>query len=273
MSLSNHLDVVSDIWVSCSKPSLQAKLRLFCFPYAGAGSSMFNSWSSHLMPEVELFLVHLPGRDRRIKEPLQLQLSPLVETLTEALYPWLDKPFAFFGHSMGALLSFEVARQIRRRYSVQPSQLFVSGRQPPHIADPNPPLHRLSEEEFLRTAQHYYGALPDVVLQDQEVLQLFMNIMRADLTMLETHEYQAEAPLDCPISAYGGVDDPSTSEMRLNAWRDQTTSTFRLQMFPGHHFFIQSSRSALLQSLKAELFQLLNAHEGKGTPPNGNPSE
>jgi medium-chain acyl-[acyl-carrier-protein] hydrolase len=220
---------------------------------------MFNAWSSHLVPEVELCLVHLPGRDRRIKEPLQLQLSHLVETLTVALYPWLDKPFVFFGHSMGALLSFEVARQIRRRYSMQPSQLFVSGRQPPHIPDPNPPLHHLSEEEFIRTAQHLYGALPDVVLQDQDVLQLFMKIMRADLTMAETHMYQPDAPMDCPIAAYGGVDDPSTSEITLNAWRDQTTSTFSLQMFPGHHSFIQSSRPALLQSLKAELLQLLKA--------------
>ncbi len=150
MNLSNDLSVVSDLWVSCSKPNPQAKLRLFCFPYAGAGSSMFNSWSTLLMPEIELFLVHLPGRDRRIQEPLYLQLSPLVETLTEALSPWLEKPFAFFGHSMGALLAFEVACQARRQFSVQPSQLFVSGRQPPHIPNPTPDLRHLSEEDFLR---------------------------------------------------------------------------------------------------------------------------
>ena len=222
---------------------------------------MFNSWSTLLMPEIELFLVHLPGRDKRIREPLYLQLSPLAVTLTEALSPWLEKPFAFFGHSMGALLAFEVARQARRQFSVQPSQLFVSGRQPPHIPDPNPELHHLSEEEFLKTTQYFYGILPEIILQDQELVQLFMTIMRADITMIETYEYRHEALLDCPISAYGGLQDPSTSKKSLAAWRDQTTAAFKIQMLPGQHFFIQSSRSALLQILNDEFLQLLKATE------------
>lgn len=220
---------------------------------------MFNAWSKILIPGVELFLINLPGRDRRLKEPLQLQLAPLIETLSKALYPWLEKPFAFFGHSMGALLSFETALELRRRFSIQPVQLFVSGCRPPHIPDPNPAMQYLPDEEFLKTTQHYYGALPEIILKKPDMLQLFMKIMRADTTMVESHVHRRESPLDCPISAFGGLQDPAASEQGLAAWRDNTTADFKLQMFPGDHFFLQSARAALLQSLNNEISQLLSA--------------
>lgn len=263
VNLSNNTSVVSDRWSSCSRPNSQSQLRLFCFPYAGAGSSLFNIWSTWLPPEVELHLVHLPGRDARIREGLYRQLQPLIEPLTQGLLPHLDKPFAFFGHSMGSLLCFEVARELRRRGLPQPVHLFVSGRQPPHLPDPGPNLHSLPHDEFLKTTQELYGALPEIILQDPEMVDLFMSIMRADITMIETYTYEPEAAFDCPITVYGGVQDPSVDEDRLAAWKHQTTASFNLKMFPGEHFFIQTARADVLKGLRAELATIMNRLDGE----------
>lgn len=243
---------MNELWTSCSNPKEQSRLRLFCFPYAGAGASMFNRWFDGL-PEVDLYLVHLPGRDRRIKESLQERLPLLVNQLTEGLIPYLDKPFAFYGHSMGGLISFEVVRQLRRLQAPQPVHLFISSRRPPQMPDPHKNLYQLPEQKFLQATEILYGALPEVIKQDREMLMLFLTIMRADLTMLGTYQYLEEPPLDCPISVYGGLQDRSVKEVDLEGWCDQTTSSFVTTMFPGDHFFIQTSRTAVLQKLSTEV--------------------
>lgn len=246
------------IWTGCPKPNAEASMRLFCFPYAGAGSSMFSSWAHQLPSEIELHLVHLPGRDKRIREPLQVDLFPLVKSMSEAMYPLLDKPFAFFGHSMGALLSFEVARHLRRGHSLLPNHLFISSRWPPQLPDPNAHLYQLSEHDFLKATESLYGSLPEIIKQDPEVLKLFLSIMRADLTMLGTYQYDQETPLDCPISVFGGVQDPSVTEEELKAWQQQTTTSFNLKMFPGDHFFIQSSRPTIIKDISQNLSRFLH---------------
>src|SRR5262249_45449331 len=145
VNLPTYSSVVSELWVSCSKPNPQARVRLFCFPYAGAGSSMFHIWTNLLLPEVEVYLIHLPGRDKRINEQPYKLLLPLAEVLATALGPYLNKSFAFFGHSLGGLLAFETVRQLRRQQAAQPVHLFISARFPPHKADPYAHLYQLPE--------------------------------------------------------------------------------------------------------------------------------
>lgn len=256
MNSSARIAVAQDLWISYSNPNPQAKLKLFCFPYAGAGSSMYHSWAVHL-PEMEVCLVHLPGRDKRIKETLRTSLLPLVEELTDALTPQLNKPFAFLGHSMGALIAFETARQLRRLQRPQPIHLFISARHAPQRLDPHADLYRLPKQEFIDTTEELFGALPEIVKQDQDVLNLFISIMRADLTMIGTYPYQQEDPLNYPISVFGGTQDHSINEQDLEAWCEQTTSSFNLQMLPGDHFFIQSSRSVFLKHIKNTFSSLL----------------
>jgi medium-chain acyl-[acyl-carrier-protein] hydrolase len=181
----------------------------------------------------------------------------LIDPLTQGLLPHLDKPFVFFGHSMGSLVSFEVVRELRRLGASQPLHLFFSGRQPPHVSDTHPNLHSLPEAEFLKTTQQFYGALPEIILQDPELVNLFLSMMRADITMIETYEYEQEAPLDCPITVYGGLQDPSVDQQSLTAWKDQTAAGFKMKMFAGEHFFIQTARQAVVQELNGELTGLL----------------
>ncbi len=217
---------------------------------------MYHAWTGHLQ-EIEICLVNLPGRDKRIKDALQTRLLPLIEELTHALIPQLNKPFAFFGHSMGALIAFETARQLRRNGALQPIQLFISARHAPQRVDPYADLYQLPEQEFIDGTEELFGALPEAVKQEQEVLDLFMSIMRADLTMVGTYAYMQELPLNCPISVFGGMQDHSITERDLEAWCEQTTSLFNLQMLPGDHFFIQSSRAALLKHMTKTLSSLL----------------
>lgn len=185
-------------------------------------------------------------------EPPFTQLTPLVEAVTVALLPYLDQPFAFFGHSMGALVSFEVARLLRKNYQLSPVQLFVSGRRAPQLPNSESPIHALPEAEFLEELRRLNGT-PEEVLANAELMEILLPVLRADFAVLETYGYSAEPPLECPITAFGGLQDTEVSCDHLEAWRNQTSAAFSLQMFPGDHFFLHSAQALLLQSLARQL--------------------
>lgn len=136
--------------------------------------------------------------------------------------------------------------------------LFVSGRRAPQLPDPHPPLHHLSDNAFIEGLQHRYDGIPQILLDNDDLMQLFLPTLRADLAVLETYSYTPEAPLSCPITAFGGQQDPSLSQKEIVAWRDQTQSTFRLQFFSGGHFFLQSARSLLISELNKDLNKSLS---------------
>ncbi|NES24802.1 MAG: thioesterase [Symploca sp. SIO3E6] len=240
-------------WFSDPQPNSQAHLRLFCFPYAGGGASIFRLWAKELPSEIEVFPVQLPGRERRLRESPFSEISPLLQTLMQVLPHYLDRPFAFFGYSMGALISFELVRQLRRQNLPLPSHLLVSGRRAPQIPYQKPFTHQLSDADFIEDLRQK-GGTPEAVLNNPELMQLFMPIMRADLGLNETYSYTTEPPLDCPISVLGSLEDTEVSREQLDAWREHTTGSFSLQMFPGNHFFlINEGRSLLLQAISDKL--------------------
>jgi medium-chain acyl-[acyl-carrier-protein] hydrolase len=241
-----------DSWIACRKPRPQARLRLFCFPYAGGGAVIFRTWADGLPVDVEVCPVQLPGRGTRLMEPPFTQLSPLIQALAQALLPLLDKPFAFFGHSLGALVSFELARQLRGQYGVQPVRLFVSASRAPQLPHRGLPIHTLSEGDFLAELRHLNGT-PREVLDHEELMQIALPVLRADFAVYETYVYATEPPLNHPISAFGGLRDRTVSQSDLEAWREQTSGSFSLQMFPGDHFFLNTTQPLLLRVLSQEL--------------------
>jgi medium-chain acyl-[acyl-carrier-protein] hydrolase len=243
-------------WITRPRPLPQARLRLFCFPYAGAGASVYRGWADALPAEIELCPVQLPGRETQLKQPPFTDLSLLSRALTDALLPYLDRPFAFLGHSMGALVSFEVIRQLRRQKAPLPAHLLVSGRRAPQIPHLAPPIHHLPDEVFISALQQFGGMSP-VVWQNAELRRLFLPVLRADFAMLETYSYRTEPPIACPISALGGVQDPETMGDNLTAWQEQTSNQFSLRLFPGGHFFIKNDREAFLQVLERSLMGCL----------------
>jgi medium-chain acyl-[acyl-carrier-protein] hydrolase len=244
-----------DRWVTYPRANPAADVRLFCLPHAGGGASAYHMWLSALPSFVELCPIQMPGRENRIRERLFTSLPPLVSSIAESLYTHMDKPFAFFGHSMGAKLAFELARLLRREHGPQPLHLFVSGHGAPHIQSTEPPIHTLPDAEFIREVQRYEG-MPQEILESEELMRYILPILRADFSINETYTYADEPPLSSPITAYGGLRDEGAPRADMEAWREQTTARFELQMFPGGHFFLQTERRFVLRELSYQLYRL-----------------
>jgi medium-chain acyl-[acyl-carrier-protein] hydrolase len=238
----------TDPWVLYPKPNPHAGLRLFCFPYAGGGATVYRAWADGLPPDVELACVQYPGRGSRLKEPAFAQLMPLVEALVPALPPHLDKPFAFFGHSMGAVIAFELARRLAR----EPLHLFVSGRQAPQLPPRDLHTYDLPDAEFIEELQRL-GGTPREALAHPELMQLMLPLLRADFEAIQTYAYAPGPPLHCPVTAFGGLEDEDVSREQLEAWREQTDARFDAHLLPGDHFFLHSAQARLLAILSGEL--------------------
>jgi len=242
-----------NVWIPEVRTNHLAQLRLFCFPHAGGDSSVFAGWQRHLPTSVEVVSIHLPGREDRFREPAFRCLRPLLAVLVEVLRPCLDLPFAFFGHSLGAWIAFHLARRLRCEGLRQPVHVFVAACRAPQLPSRYPPIHALPQAAFLWELQRRYSALPREILNDPEMLQLFLQVLQADFSLFETIEYRHEATLDCGISAYSGADDYAISESEILAWRAQTRDRFASDVFPGGHFFVKSNALALLCRLSWEI--------------------
>lgn len=236
-------------WITNLKANSSASLRLFCFPYAGGNSYIFRTWRDRLPKAIEICPIELPGRGFQLKFAPYRQIEPLVKAIATAIRPYLNKPFAFFGHSMGGLVSFELARFIRRQYNLEPVHLCISGRRAPQVKDTEPPIHNLPQAEFIEELRQLNGT-PEEVLNNNELMELLVELVRADFAVLENYSYTPEAPLNCPISVFGGLQDREVQIEELDAWREQTVGSFSLKMLAGDHFFINSSQTLLPELTK-----------------------
>jgi surfactin synthase thioesterase subunit len=200
-------------------------LRLFCFPHAGAGAAAFRDWIGRLSG-VEVAPVLLPGREERSSEPPITEMGQLVVEIERSILPFITGPYAFFGHSMGAGVAFELARALRRRGSAMPKLLIVSGARAPHLR-----------------GQVETGDAPGSIVE----------ALSADVRLFTEHRYASAAPLDCPIAAYGGVSDANVGPEYLEGWREYTTAAFHRREFPGGHFYLQTSVDAVLHAVAEDL--------------------
>jgi medium-chain acyl-[acyl-carrier-protein] hydrolase len=227
-------------------------MRLFCLPYAGAGASAFRGLSREMPPEIEVTAIELPGRETRFRETPETDLSNVVTELVGALYPCqLDRPFAFFGHSLGAILAFELTRALLSKYGIQPSRLIVSARLAPQVKDPRPAIHLLPEPAFIETLRAL-GGTREEMLNDPEMAPL-LNVIRADFALNERYSYAPGLPLQVPILVLGGTEDPKVTEADLAEWKEQAGGPFSLRMLAGGHFFIHSQLQLLTRMILHDL--------------------
>ncbi|WP_046229164.1 thioesterase II family protein [Paenibacillus algorifonticola] len=229
-----------------------AKLRLFCFPYAGGGASVFSSWKRELPAHIHVCPVQLPGRERRMLEDPMDSVEAIVHSLVSEITPFLHTPFAFFGHSMGALIAFETARQLHFKHHVTPLHLFVSGKTAPHLPYPRKSLHKLPDDQFKKELQLMQGT-PEEVLQNDELMEIVMPHLRADFTAVETYVYRPGEVLPCPIAVFGGLQDHDVSIESLYAWQEHTNGSFQVQMLEGNHFFLHNQEQEVIGSVLREL--------------------
>jgi medium-chain acyl-[acyl-carrier-protein] hydrolase len=227
--------------------------RLFCFAHAGGGAAFFRPWCKALAPEIDVRPVQLPGREWRLDEPPYRRIEALVEPLCAALEPYLDRPYAFFGHSMGSMVAFEVARRLGAGGRPAPSCLMVSGRRAPRLAGDRRQLYRLPDNEFLVEVGRL-GGLPREVLAEPELREMLLPALRADYEAVETYRPLPGGRLRCPVVAYLGAADPEVDQVSVTGWGDETTGELTIRVFPGDHFYLKGDRPDVLAAVRQDVF-------------------
>jgi surfactin synthase thioesterase subunit len=212
-------------------------VRLFCLPHAGSGSAGFYRWKRLLSPQIAVCPVMLPGREARLSEPPLQRVMDMVGQLHAEARTALDRPYVIFGHSMGSLLAYEWARQIAADDLRLPEALFVSGRNAPQWPSGHSGLHALDDEALVLALRDRYGGAPDVLLDDAELREIFLPILRADLAAVETYQHVPGLALRHPVVAIAGDVDRSVSDAGLNAWKDTAARQFEAKRITGDHFY------------------------------------
>uniref|UniRef100_UPI003BEEC1AB thioesterase domain-containing protein n=1 Tax=Burkholderia arboris TaxID=488730 RepID=UPI003BEEC1AB len=228
-----------------------ATTRLFCFSHAGGGTALYTPWRNAFGPEVDVCPVLLPGREARMRERAYRRMEDLIDPLVDALMPYLDRPFSLFGHSMGSIVAFEVARRAAG-LGRAPRSLLVSGRRAPHLRSPRAPVHGLDDAAFTDAIAEL-GGTPEEVLRDRGIFQTFAPSLRADFELNERYTPLIGPPLACEIVAFSGDRDPQVTEAELLAWREVTSGPFSHHLLDGNHFYLQASPAPLLARVGAHL--------------------
>lgn len=252
----------SSPWFTRFKPSTRADLILYCFCYAGGGVGTYRSWAAGLGRDIEVRAVGLLPVDGRLGPPPAPRIPAVVGAIADAMRADLDVPFAFFGHSMGSLIAFELARLLRRERGVEPVLLIASAGRAPQRRGGDTSYHTLPDDEFIAAIRARWNGIPEAVLREPELLELFLPNLRRDVELFETYEYQADSPLSCPISAWRGTSDAAVTDADMEGWRLQTTGPFLARTFAGGHFFIESATAEVIGAVAAALGAALEAPLG-----------
>jgi medium-chain acyl-[acyl-carrier-protein] hydrolase len=253
-TVKDHSQRCEPAWIEHLSPTKTPSLRLFCFPYAGGSADVYRSWRRFLPEELDVCLVHLPGRGGNIGKRPFTRFPALMEEIADRISFLIGIPYVLYGHSMGALIGFELARELRRRQGASPQHIFVSSCSAPQQARKEPITFNLPKAEFLRELGRLKGT-PAEVLENPELMELFMDVLRADFEMVETYEYIPGEPLSCPITVYGGLADDNVSTEGCQAWKQQTSAICKVRMFKGDHFFIRNLDQDFTHILRADILQ------------------
>jgi malonyl CoA-acyl carrier protein transacylase len=224
-------------------------LRLFCWPFAGGKAAAYTPWRRELPDWVELCVVELPARQRHLAQTPIRRFTDLVDAALAQVLPLTDLPFAFFGHSLGALTAYEVARRLPD--PIAPRALFLGGAVAPHLPRPGR-LSDLPDHEFVAAVGHY-GGIPPEVRETPEVMALFLPALRSDFEIFDDYRFTPAAAPSCPAHLFGGRDDRQVAVTQLEAWRDVLPGLRSTELLPGGHFFLVEQRAALLGSLADKL--------------------
>lgn len=239
-------------WWPFGPPRESARIRLVCFPYAGGGASVYRTWRRMAPHGLDVCPLQLPGREMRVREPPYRRLDPLVETVAEVIRPGLRVPYALFGHSMGALIAYELAHRLCSLALPPPVHLFASAARAPHLRSDGRKLHALPDVAFEAALGDLEGT-PAQVLAHRELMDLLRPTLRADFEMCETYEHHDRGPLPCPVTVFGGTDDLQIAPEELRAWAPLTRSSFESIVLAGDHFFLGPRSEEILEHVARRL--------------------
>lgn len=233
-------------WYIEYKKNPQAAIRLFCFHHSGGGASAFYPWIEHLSPHIEMIAIQLPGRENRFTEPMNNNLKDIVAKLSEGFRLYKDKPFFVFGHSLGALISFEFIKSIYRLYALYPCHIVVSATKAPHLPFRMKHLSQL-DDKILKEELKAYNGIDKRILNNNELLDLFLPIIRSDFSIYEGYSFLESEPIPCDILALSGTQDQTVTHEEILGWSTYTSGKFERLSFPGEHFFIKDNQKSILE--------------------------
>lgn len=248
--------VVTDTWFVRQKRKVLPRLRLFCFPYAGGGASVFRNWAAELGTDIELAALQLPGREGRMGEAARSDMLALSREVAEAMQPHVDTPYVICGHSMGALLAYTVCLALRQGGETLPERLIVSAARPPHIPEAAP-LHHLSDEEFKNALRRFSGT-PEAILDNEELMEIFLPMLRADFALEETYCHAPADALPMPITAISGIYDREVCPEDMTLWAGYSTGGFEQHRIEGGHFFINDQQKETVGIVRASIAKHLD---------------
>jgi medium-chain acyl-[acyl-carrier-protein] hydrolase len=247
--------MLDQLWFHAPRPCPDAALRMYCFHHAGGGAAAYRGWPEAIGPSVEIVAVRLPGRENRFVEPRFRSMADVVQALRGPLRAGLDRPYAFLGHSLGALVAYETARALVRDACPPPVHLFAAASPFPDRERPRSPgsrLHALPDDVLIERLRAY-GGLPESALAQREMIAVMLPTIRDDLEIGSTYEAPGTGLLPCPITVLAGTDDHTTSQEGLANWRTATTGPFRIRVIRGGHFFVTESVEGTAGSVLAAL--------------------
>lgn len=244
-------------WIMSDGPIVPSRLKLFCFPFAGGGASVLRQWAKLFPPEVQVCLIQYPGKESRILEAPVRQLMLLADAAAQALLPYIHSPYAFFGHSMGAIVAFEVSTWLRRKGFAGPDLFIASGSLAPHARRNGKTRFDLPQVELIDELRRLAGSPPEV-LNNADLLQILFPAIRADFEAIETYRYDGQyEPSACPMVAIGGVSDPDIGAQQLDEWNVQTTGNFHRHLVAGGHFFLLDHPQTVVDLIMSYLAQFM----------------
>jgi surfactin synthase thioesterase subunit len=241
-----------DLWIrKCGPQAGDAPLRLLCFPHAGGSASFYQPLAAALGGSAQVLAVQYPGRQDRRNEPSLVRIGELAESVVDALTPWSawsDRPLAFFGHSMGAVIAYEVARIMEQQTDATLLGLVASGRRAPSVhVEEN--LHRQSDAGLLTELRQMSGTAASL-LHDEEVVRMILPPLRADYEAIETYRHQPGHELRSPLAALIGKEDGKAPLEHVREWESHTSGHFELHQFPGGHFYLNEQWDAIADTLR-----------------------
>ena len=237
------------------RPRPAAAFRLFCFPHAGGAPIAFFPWMAHFSEDIECICLQYPGRAQRLREKPSTCIQQLVSGITGELGEMSAKPFAFYGHSFGGIVAFELARNLRLFGLPGPRHLYIGAARPPQLESPFSSIHMLPDKDFIAAVESRYGGIPAAIAADSEAMEMFLPSLRGDFTAYETYRFQPADPLDIPITVFGGTEDPAVQPECLEGWALHTREAFGINILPGGHFFPATSIRELIRVLEVPVSQ------------------
>jgi surfactin synthase thioesterase subunit len=234
-------------WFKPIRVNSQAKVNLVCFPFAGSGASIFFPWEKFLHSDFNIYAFQAPGREDRIGEDLIDNLELLVQKGSAELLKLANKPIILFGHSLGAVIAFEITKLIEKQ-GIEPKCLIVSGRQPPHLSLKMPPISELSDQDLLKGLLDLEGTDREIV-KHPELLEIILPIIRADFKIGEKYLLPIQDQINCPIIAIGANNDPWVKVDELSQWQKFTRQECQLKTISGDHFYVKNDFQEIVQLL------------------------